>query len=246
MQTASVNRSRSGFVLEDGGKWNICYCKCSLKRAACCSATLWLSEPVGLFVTSPRFVDALWLFSSRCPSSLFCLPPSHFSSLLVVFDVRCLAAAVCHVVLLGQALLLFLLRASFSPSRVSVRPSLFAAWYLCPPCYDSSLWFFFFFLTTSNLSCPWHSLVPVSLDTLRWAFHYPLAPFSIFTPLPALFDLILLLSGICFFLHRATEVFFISDGFISTKHTGRAACAASYFFVSQFRGNYLVSVAHTM
>lgn len=65
-------------------------------------------------------------------------------------------------------------------------------------------------------------------------------------PLPVLLDLILLLSEICFSLHRATEVFFISDGFISTRHKGWAACEASHFTVSQCRGNYLVSVAHAV
>lgn len=162
LQTASVNRSQSGFVLEDCGKWNICYCKCSLKRAACCSATLWLSEPVGLFVTSPCFVDALWLFPSRCPSSLFCLPPSHFSSLLVVFDVRCLAAAVCHVVLLGQALLL----------RASVSPSLVMTYSLCsmiPP--SSVLWQFFVVL----LFLSWPLLICSAPDTHLCMSHWSLS-----------------------------------------------------------------------
>lgn len=244
--TVSVNRSQCGFVFEHCGNWNICYCKHSLRRAACFSTTLWLSEPVGLFVTSPCFVDALWLFPSCCPSSPFCLPPSSFSSLLVVFDVRCLAAAFCHAVLLGQSLLLVPLRAPFfTPSLVSVWPVLSAAWNPCP-FYSSSLWLFFFSWPLLICSAPdIHSYMP------HWSLSAELSiTLSLLSPsiphLPVLLDIIPLLSEICFSLHRATEVFFISDGFISTRLKGWAACEASHFSVSQFRGNYLVSVAHAV
>lgn len=69
-------------------------------------------------------------------------------------------------------------------------------------------------------------------------------------PFPLLFDLILLLSEICFSLKRATEVFFICDAFISREHKG---CAASGGGVrgqqphfSPFRGNYSDSFTHTV
>lgn len=90
-----------------------------------------------------------------------------------------------------------------------------------------------FFLVHFRFVMPLPSACPCLIGHCLLSFPLPShSPLPLY-PLPVLFDLILLLSEICFPLQRVTEVFFICNAFISREHKGElhweAFCEASSF-----------------
>lgn len=173
---------------------------------------------------SLRFIDPLWLFSSRCFASV--LSVSLYLVCLLVSNTACHCILSCGSP--GTLFATLSTSAPFPPSTLSFLPTSLSPLIICYATLalqGSSHWSPF--LSPPVLIC-YATAIPTYKS--HWSLSAELSitlsllPSSLFTPLPMLFDLILLLSKICFSLQHATEVFFIREAFISREHKG---CAAS-------------------
>lgn len=113
-------------------------------------------------------------------------------------------------------------------------PALFSLQYAVPRLPTISLLpDLLFSLVHFRFVMPLPSACPCLIGHCLLSFPLPSRSFLPLHPLPLLFDLILLLSEICFPLQHVTEVFFICNAFISREHKGElhreAFCEASSF-----------------
>lgn len=174
------NACKGIFVLKDCGKWYICYCKCGLRGAACCSTAL-TESATWTICHLPRLCWCSLIISLQLPSL-----PSQILS-ITLFPSYCWlpSTAYCHFLVMGPSL---------SPSPVLFFP-------YCPHCCVICRSFCSSFLRRRS----WF-VMPLPFARTRLIGHrllsFPLPSLAFCPPFPRLmlFDLILFASRYLFLL----------------------------------------------